>query len=96
MSRWKLSELATMDITAIFADGISRFGSSQATKYRDDLGHALDTLASSPRIGREHFGAEQTVRVHFHQAHVVVYIIEHTAILIIRVLPTRSDWKEAL
>ena len=96
MLRWKLSEQAAMDIVSIFADGISRFGVSQATKYRDDLEHIFDALASSPRIGREHLGADQIIRIHFHLAHVIAYVIEPTAIMIVRILPTRSDWKEVL
>ena len=96
MLQWKLSEQAAIDIVTIFADGIARFGTSQAAKYRDDLEHTFDALASSPRIGREHLGTDQIIRIHFHLAHVIAYVIEPTAILLIRILPTRSDWKEVL
>jgi plasmid stabilization system protein ParE len=53
-------------------------------------------LASAPLLGREHAGAAETVRVHFHQAHAIAYLVEPPGIVILRLLPARADWKDHL
>lgn len=96
MSVWHLSGAASADILHIFADGIIRFGAAQALSYRAELEACFNTLADAPGIGREHLGADRLVRVHFHAAHVITYLVEPEGILIVRVLPGRSHWREYL
>ena len=96
MASWRLSTRGKADLVGIYADGILRFGKSHARKYRDELERTFDTLSSAPLLGREHVGATKSVRVHFHQAHVVAYASEPRGIVIVRLLPARADWKEHL
>ena len=94
MTLWCLSEAARADIVHIYADGIERFGEAQALRYRADLETSFDTLADAPGIGREHVGTNRPVHVHFHAVHVITYLVEPDGIMIVRVLPGRSAWKE--
>ena len=96
MAAGRLTKIAAYDFVDILHDGIAQFGKPQARKYRKSLEDTFETLALAPLIGREHTGAIKSVRVHFHQAHVVVYVIEGAGIIILRLLPSRSDWKDYL
>jgi toxin ParE1/3/4 len=93
MAAWRLTKVAAIDLADIFTAGIEQFGKAQALKYRRTLEDSFDTLASSPLLGREHVETRLPVRVHFHEAHVVAYWARSDGILILRVLPGRSDWR---
>jgi toxin ParE1/3/4 len=47
-------------------------------------------------IARERSEFRQPVRVHFHQAHVVVYINDREDILILKILDGRQEWERLL
>ena len=36
------------------------------------------------------------VRVHFYQAHVIVYVLDGSGILVLRILHGRQDWEHLL
>ena len=42
--------------------------------------------------GRERPELSPPVRVHFHKAHVIAYLVQSDGILIVRVLDARQDW----
>ncbi len=46
--------------------------------------------------GRLRHELNPTVRVHFHKAHVIAYLVQSGGILIVRVLDARQDWVESL
>lgn len=97
MSGWQLSTCARNDLTAVYAEGILRFGAAQFLKYRSEIEDCFAVLAALPRLGREYTGASRPIRVHFHKAHVIAYrIIDDTEIVVLRVLPVRANWKEYL
>jgi toxin ParE1/3/4 len=96
MAAWRLTKIAALDLVDILTGGIEQFGKAQVRKYRKSLEGTFDTLASAPLLGREHAGAIVPVHVHFHKAHVVVYVIEAPGIVILRLLPALADWRESL
>jgi toxin ParE1/3/4 len=97
MSVWWLSNSARSDLASVYAEGILRFGAAQFIKYRIELEECFAVLAAAPRLGREHCGATLPIRVHFHKAHVIAYRIDDdSGIVIVRVLPARTNWREFL
>lgn len=93
---YRLSRQADADIVRLYLHGVASFGLLQAERYQADLQRCLDNLASQPLIARERTEFRPPVRVHFHQAHVIVYVLDGSGILILRILHGRQDWEHLL
>jgi toxin ParE1/3/4 len=92
MPTYRLSRAAANDITAIFIDGIDRFGLVQADRYHQDMTATLDFLARYPRAARLRDEIEPPVRIHRYGSHLIVYEEVDDGILILRVRHGREDW----
>jgi toxin ParE1/3/4 len=46
---YTLTERAEDDLLALFLDGIEMFGLTQARRYKDELAHCFQLIASRPR-----------------------------------------------
>jgi toxin ParE1/3/4 len=53
-------------------------------------------MADNPHMARERAGFSPAVRLHPHQAHLIVYVAQGEDILIVRVLHGRQDWERHL
>ncbi len=93
---YKKSVKADEDIVSIFLYGAKNFGLEQAEKYHGELENIFTLLSQNPQIARERTEFQPAVRIHFHQMHVIVYIINKTDILILRVLDGRQNWEKFL
>ncbi len=91
MAEYRLSRRAAMDVEAIAAFTIQRFGIERARRYRDELKACLAELAENPRLGRRAEQLAKGLRRFEHQSHIVFYKREEEAILIVRVLHNRMD-----
>jgi toxin ParE1/3/4 len=91
---YRTTSLADEDIIRIYVYGERIFGTAQAELYFADLIRCFDLLAERPLIARERPELNPPVRVHFHKAHVIAYLVKADEILIVRVLDGRQDWVE--
>ncbi|WP_022728628.1 type II toxin-antitoxin system RelE/ParE family toxin [Fodinicurvata sediminis] len=92
----RTSRKADEDIIAIYLYGVREFGVHQAERYHSDLMATLRLLSEQPMIARERHEFRPIVRIHAHQAHLIVYQVRQDDVLILRVLNGRQDWKELL
>ena len=79
-----------IDIITIYKHGSIEFGIDQAERYHKGLIATFDLLADHPRMARERSEFRPPVRLHAYRAHVIVYIMEPSGILIVRVLHGRQ------
>jgi len=89
---YKTTVLADADIVGAYIHGARTFGKAQAERYFADLTDCFAFLAERPMAGRERPELSPPVRVHFHKAHVIAYLVQSDGILIVRVLDARKDW----
>lgn len=92
----RLTPKAEEDLIEIYGYGARVFGVSQAERYYVDLEATLSLLAERPFIARERFEFAPPVRVHFHNSHVIVYLVKGDLVLVVRILGSRQDWARIL
>ncbi|UEM06915.1 type II toxin-antitoxin system RelE/ParE family toxin (plasmid) [Skermanella rosea] len=93
---FKTTEKADEDIIGIYVYGMRRFGTEQAERYHAGLIECFSFLCEHPFAARERSEFDPPVRLYFHQAHVVVYLVRDDILLIVRVLHGRQDWERHL
>ncbi|MFC4352562.1 type II toxin-antitoxin system RelE/ParE family toxin [Fodinicurvata halophila] len=94
--RLRTSRKADEDIIGIYLHGVREFGVHQAEHYHAGLMETLRLLAEQPMIARERSEFRPAVRIHVHQAHLIVYQVRQDDVLVLRVLDGRQDWEELL
>lgn len=77
----------------IFDSGIDLFGEAQAEAYQAGLEAAFDFLADFPHAVRLRTEVVPPVRAFRYKAHLILYDIQETGILIVRVRHVREDWQ---
>ncbi len=87
---------ADEDIAEAYVTGALRFGVTQVERCQAGLFDAFRMLAATPQMARERREFTPPVRLHPYRAHVIVYVVDGFAILILRVLHGRQDWERAL
>lgn len=92
----RTSRKADEDIVGIYLHGVREFGAHQAERYHAGLMETLHLLSEQPMIARERHEFRPTVRIHAHQAHLIVYQVRQNDVLVLRVLDGRQDWEELL
>ena len=93
---WRLSLSAAKDIDAIYDHGAATWSVRQADAYNEGLERLFDLLASFPALGREHAEISPPIRIHPYRAHVAIYRFDGDGIEVLRIVPARSDWLDAL
>lgn len=96
MPIYRLSPSAQKDLEKIWRYTCQEWGIEQAHKYVDELAGTFQLLAGSPKICHERPEFHPPVRIHIHQHHLIVYLIESDGILIVRVLHENMDVDEQL
>lgn len=91
---FKTTLQADNDIIGIYLHGYKTFGKAQAEKYHTELNSTFTLLSQWPLVAKEYTQFSPSVRVHFHQSHVIAYILDNSDILILRVLHNRQDWEQ--
>ena len=89
---YRLSRAAEEDLIGIYLNGIHEFGVDQAEHYHVGLERIFAFLSENPRAARERAEISPPVRVHRYKAHLVVYRLHGSHILILRVRHGREDW----
>lgn len=91
---FRLTPEAEEDIVAIAEGGIRFFGPAQARRYHDDLFDLFALIAANPHMARERGELSPPVRIHPFKAHLVVYLAESDAdILVIRIRHGHEEWR---
>jgi toxin ParE1/3/4 len=91
--RYRLSGSAERDLLQLYQAGVRDFGQSQAERYFAGLEQAFEFLAGYPRAARERTEITPPVRVHPYKMHLIVYVIDADAVLILRIRHQREDWQ---
>ncbi|MDP3878121.1 MAG: type II toxin-antitoxin system RelE/ParE family toxin [Methylobacter sp.] len=92
----KKTALADEDLMGIFIYGSQNFGQAKAKSYYAGLAKAFLFLAENPLACPERVEFEPSVRIHNHGKHLIIYTVEDSYILIVRVLHQRMDVKQYL
>jgi len=93
---YKLLLEAEKDLENIWNYTVRKWSVDQATIYIDQMDNAFQLLAENPHLSREYDEFDPPVHIHHHKKHLVVYLINHTDILIIRVLHEAMDIESQL
>ena len=91
MARYELAATAEEDLSAIADYTIERFGIEQGRRYRDGLLTAFETLAESPRLGRDAPHIRRGYRRFEHRSHTIFYQVTDTGVRIMRILHRSMD-----
>lgn len=93
MPTCRKTRLAEDDIIGIYMQGVREFGPRQAEAYHAALADAFDLIALQPQLAPERREFAPPIRLHRHQAHHILYLIDDEGVLIIRVLPRLRRWE---
>jgi toxin ParE1/3/4 len=93
---YKTTRQADQDIIDIYLHGCREFGQTQAERYHEGLADILDLIADNPRMARERPEFTPPVRLHPYRSHLIVYRLDDTGVLVVRVLHGRQDWERLL
>ncbi|HJU15879.1 MAG TPA: type II toxin-antitoxin system RelE/ParE family toxin [Stellaceae bacterium] len=93
---YRTTRQADQDIIDIYLRGCREFGQPQAERYHAGLAATLELIADNPRIARERTEFNPPVRLHPYQSHMIVYLLDDTGVLVVRVLYGRQDWESCL
>ena len=69
---YRFTVKAESDLTAIYSEGVERFGRSVAERYLERLSGVLDTLATHPKLARERHELNPPARIHRFGAHIII------------------------
>ncbi len=89
---YRLRPAAILDLENIWKFTAARWSVAQADKYLTDMARAFERIAESPHLARERTEYAPPVRIHRHQAHVIVYLDEADHIDVIRIRHGGEDW----
>ncbi len=87
---------AKADLTAIWDYTTEAWSVAQAECYLQSLDHMLWKLAEFPEMARLRPEFIPTVRIHTFRKHVIIYTVEDTALDVIRIVHSRTNWAEFL
>lgn len=87
----EVSDAASDDLIAIWQYTAGRWGVDQADHYVDALERTFKTLLAMPEIGRERSEFVPPVRIHPSGEHIVIYLVEASTLVIVRILHQRMD-----
>ena len=94
--RYRLTPRALDDLDEIWRFSAETWSAIQADRYVDALAQLFETIAAMPTLARERAEFTPPVRIHTHEAHVIVYTIAVDYVVILRLLGGRQDWASIL
>ena len=91
MAEYRLTSRAGADLAGIADYAIEAFGVEQARRYRDESEACFESLAGSPRLGRDASQLVPGPRRFEHRSQTIFYAEEGEGVLIIRILHVGMD-----
>lgn len=95
-ARYRLTPRTLDDLDEIWRFSAETWSAAQVDRYVDALAQLFETIATMPTLARERAEFTPPVRIHRHEAHVIVYTIAADHIVILRLLGGRQDWASIL
>jgi len=92
MKPLRLTPAARADLRTIYQEGVRRFGDVQARRYFDRLTEELRFIESFPLAVRLRDEFVPAVRIHPAGAHVIIFDVRETEIIVARIRHGREDW----
>lgn len=86
MPGFRVSKRAESDLRSVARYTQEKWGAAQRRVYLDGLNDTFEVLSQNPMIATERQDFQPPVRIHTHERHLIVYVIDDDGILIIRVL----------
>ena len=80
MPLYRVSQKAKYDLRHVGLYTEREWGRLQRRKYLNALDEIFGLLAENPRLAPEHYEFTPPVRIHHHEQHLVVYVIEDNGI----------------
>ena len=96
ITHYRLTPAALSDLEEIWRYSSEQWSEDQADRYIDKLEHLFGTLVLMPALGRDYPEFTPPVRIHVHEAHLVIYTINQDHIAIQRILGGKQDWRSIL
>lgn len=90
--KYVLSQSAEEDLVEIYIAGVQDFGLEQAQRYHQKIQQTFEFLAENPFAASERTELKPAIRIHPTGAHIVIYTVLDSNILILRVRHGREDW----
>ncbi len=87
----KVSKEAENDLVEIYRYGVINYGENKADQYIEALKEKCQFLADVPNLCPDRDEFNPSVKIHHHSKHLIIYVIENDAILIVRILHDRMD-----
>ena len=91
MPRYRISRRAKDDLRQIGLYTQREWGKAQRRKYLSGFSDKFSFLAENPFIAAERQEFFPIVRIHQHESHLIVYMIDDIGIFIVRVLHQSVD-----
>ena len=91
MPRYRVSLRAKEDLRKIGLYTQKEWGKEQRRKYLSGLDSKFSFLADNPLITHERQEFFPIVRIHQHESHLIIYVIDDLGITILRVLHQSAD-----
>lgn len=95
-ARYRLTPRALRDLEDIWLYGAEAWSPDQADSEIDTLLSVFETIAAAPMLARERSEFAPPVRLHPHGSHLIVYVLSGEAVVIVRILGGRQDWRAIL
>jgi toxin ParE1/3/4 len=92
LARLRLTNAARSDLKAIHRHSEEIFGLRQADAYGVEITKALRLIADYPQAARIRTDTARPVRAKPHKSHVIIYVLEDDAVVILRVRHASEDW----
>lgn len=89
---YRLSPKALEDLEGIWRYTAETWSVPQADSHINDIIRAFEAMVAMPTIGRERTEFTPPVRIHIHQNHILVYVIDNDAVVIVRILGGKQNW----
>ena len=93
---WRLTRDAERDLDELVQYGATTYGAEQALVYYDLLASTFERISANPKMARERLTSRRRVRILPTKAHNVLYAIEGTDVLILRILHHSANWTDHL
>ena len=93
LSRYRLAPAAQDDLEDIWRYTVERWSITQADRYADILEDTFERLMFMPEMARERTEFRPPVRIAPSSEHLIVYLVEGSDLVILRVLGAGQDWQ---
>lgn len=94
--RYRLTPKAIDDLDSLWRYSAETWSLDQADRLVDGFERCFSTLVAMPELARERPEFSPPVRIHAHDRHLIVYVLQDDHILVLRLLSGRQNWHALL